>query len=218
MKNVLVKVQPISNKNVIVKSSPFQMKNVHINTVFWLSAAQSVSKVEYGNQKPLIIANTFLKSCSAVCRNQGGGLVQAPQPGTPCILPCCPIFFLGIFLRFDFWPGPRAKIIETGLFYFIRRGNGAAWSFVLLQVVHELVKYSWPSHMSLQVTADLKCWLRLIMTGSQPAAWRKWLTLEIELDFQSWHPLVPAWTWIMISRLVHMGWPSLEHQIQNLSP
>ena len=44
-------------------------------------------------------------------------------------------FFLGIILRFNFWPGPRAEIIERDSFCFIRRGNGAVWIFVLLQVV-----------------------------------------------------------------------------------
>ncbi len=60
-----------------------------------------------GNQKSWIIANTSLKSCCAVCINQGDGLVQAPQTWTLCILPCCPIFFRN---NFNFWPGPRAEI------------------------------------------------------------------------------------------------------------
>ncbi len=111
-------------------------KTPHTNTVLWLVTFSCAICIQSwkrtGNQKSFIIANTFLKSCRAVCRNQGGGLVQAPQPQIPCILPYCPIL-LGIVWSFDFWPGPRAEI--RVYFCFVRRGNGAVWSFVLVQVV-----------------------------------------------------------------------------------
>ncbi len=52
-----------------------------------------------GNQTSLKITNTFLKSCCAVCRNQGGSLVQALQPWTVHFA-----LLSGIILRFHARP------------------------------------------------------------------------------------------------------------------